>query len=385
MKVIGNLPIVKDSSSNFPFGATIQNETDIQEGTPVVREIYGDVLMNLYRLLELAGITPTGTEDGDSSQYQIVEALKKLPNSLNDIERVLSLSTTVWSVDLKLSILPNKYFFFARASDNYNSALSYTFKGSDASPSYTFSSVGFSASDELLVIIDNSEVRAYSLNSLISDNSDLLLAMGDPLSFNDTDVLKYSENGVLYSDLPSVNSLQSVIISDSADASILVNDVFILQGYVLCFCYSVSNEEYLFYQFALTDLTSSNNVTESVFGSTDDFSPYLFTDGTNLYATNDSNNSEDDFTIVKLAYNPVAATISFVSSIDIDNSFVKTSNAVVKSNKLYTLVSGTLNSFNLTTGVKSGLGQYDSVAGRIFHFNNKIYFASGEVAKNWTI
>ena len=82
MKVLGNLPVNKDSNSIYPFGANIENETDTVSGTPVVREIYGDILMNLYRLLELTGVTPTDTEDNDSTQYQLVEALKKLPNSL---------------------------------------------------------------------------------------------------------------------------------------------------------------------------------------------------------------------------------------------------------------------------------------------------------------
>jgi len=47
MKVLGNLLVPKDSNSRYPFGSNIKNETDTEQGTPVVREIYGDPLMNL--------------------------------------------------------------------------------------------------------------------------------------------------------------------------------------------------------------------------------------------------------------------------------------------------------------------------------------------------
>jgi len=385
MRVLGNQPYVKDTNANMPFGATIQNETETQEGTPVVEEVLGDVLMNLYRLLELTGITPTDDQDSDTTQYQIVEALKKLPNTLNDVERILSLSTTVWSTDLKLSILPNKYFFFARASDDYDSALSYTFKGSDASPSYNFTSSGFSASDELLVIIDTAGVRAYSLNVNKSEK-EITLAMGNPLSFNDTANLMYENNGSVYTDLPSSNQLQTIIRSNAGIPELIVNDIFLIQGYILCCVFNPVDERYFFYQFNIDDLSVSENIDISgIFGEVADNAPYIYTDGTYLYSTNRANSLADDFEFSKLSYNPATPEIASVSTFAIDNSFVKTSNACVKDGKLYTLVGGSLASFNLATGVKTILGVYDSVVGRIFNFNGNIYFTSGEVGKKWTL
>jgi len=385
MRVLGNQPYVKDTNADMPFGATIQNETETQEGTPVVEEVLGDILMNLYRLLELTGITPTDDQDSDSTQYQIIEALKKLPNTLNDVERILSLSTTVWSTDLKLSILPNKYFFFARASDDYNSALAYTFKGIDATPSYNFTSSGFSASEELLVVIDTSGVRAYSLNVNKSDK-EITLAMGNPLSFNDTANLMYEDNGNVYTDLPSSNQLQTIIRSDSTIADLIVNDIYLIQGHILCFCISPTEGRYRFYQFTIDNLTTSEEIdVSSIFGDGTDYSPYVYTDGVYLYATNIANTVTEDFEIIKLSYNPDTPEIASVLTVSIDPTFVKTSNACVKDGKLYTLVGGSLASFNLTTGVKTILGVYDSVVGRIFNFNGNIYFTSGEVGKKWTL
>lgn len=385
MKVLGNLPIIKDSDVNMPFGAAIQNETDTQDGTPIIREIYNDILMNIYRILELTNIVPTDTEDSDVTQYQIVEALKKLPNSLNDMERDLILTGTVFSVDIDLSVLPNKYFFICRCGETYVPGVSYTFKGTDVSPVYSFTSNGFKDKDLIMVIIDTGAVRAYNLN-VFSEFSDIMLSLGNPISYNDTAKLMYENDGIVYSDLPSVDYLENIIKSDSADTSLIVNDILVLKGFILCFCYSVDDNQYLFYQFNLLDLETSFLVdSNSILDNATDFEPYIYTDGIYLYLTNEANQTADDFAISKLNYEPLNEQITTNSSFDIENTFVKTSNAVVKSNKLYTLQDGTLTYFSLTSPSKTILGVYNSVIGRLFQFNNQIYFGTESVAKPWTI
>jgi len=164
MKILANLvSLVKRTDSNLPFGKTIQDETETQEGTPIIADLMQDFFSNWYRLLEMAKITPTDNFDGDSTQYQLVDALKKLPNDLNDVERVLTLDGTVWSVPFDLSILPNKYFFIARASEDYIAGTSYTFKGT-GTETYSFTSKGFKSGSQIIVVIDLSGVRAYLLH-----------------------------------------------------------------------------------------------------------------------------------------------------------------------------------------------------------------------------
>jgi len=55
MRTIKNLAVPQNSDPKFPF-STIQNETDVLDGTPVVEEIYGDVLTNLYKLLQVVAV-----------------------------------------------------------------------------------------------------------------------------------------------------------------------------------------------------------------------------------------------------------------------------------------------------------------------------------------
>ena len=382
MRTIKNLAIPQNNDAKFPF-STIQNETDTLDGTPVVEEIYGDILTNLYKILQTSGVIPTGTQDNDNTQYQLVEAIRKLPNLLNDIEQVLTLTGTVWSIPLNIDFLPNKYVFVARATDNYVAGLSYTFKGSTAT-NYGFTSAGFKSGDEILVVIDSSNVRAYSLSQLSQSANEVFTVMGMPVAYNDTDKMWYQESGKLLSDVPSVNELESIIRVNVSNGTVLLNDMIVMNGHVLCFCLIPSTNNYFFRQFSLEDLTVSQSVTISdSFDNAADFSPYIYADSGFIYLTNERNSTSANDNVSKFSYNESLSTLTFISTTDLANSFVKTTNAVIKSGLLYTMVSGVLNSFNLTTGAKITLGNYSGVAGQLFKFNGQVYFSSGEIAKKW--
>lgn len=382
MRTLNQLSIVQEAAAKFPFGSTVQNETDTQEGTPIVREHYGDIQQNIYKLLKMAKITPTGTEDSNDTQYQLVEALKKLPNSMNDIEQVLTLNDTQWTVNFDLSILPNKYFFFARASDNYDSGATYTFIGTGAEE-YGFGSFGFRSGDPLLVIIDTATVRAYPL---LSANSldEVSTTLGSPLSYIDGAKMWYQEDGKLFSDTPNLFDLQTVLQTEYSDATLVLNDMFIVKNKVLCFCFIPSGNQYFFRQFSLSDLTVSHIVPINIeLGSADDFVPYVYVYKTAVYMTNAQNTTANDYSFSKFNFNALASTLTYVSDFDLDNTFVKTTNAAIKNGLLYTMIAGALNSFNLTSGAKVSLGDYPSVSGQLFGFNDSIYFGSGEIGRKW--
>ena len=383
MRTANQLPVVQEVNANFPFGSTIQNETTTQEGTPVVRELIGDILQNMYKLLDLTNITPNGEEDSNAAEYQIVEALKKLPNSTNDIERVLDLDALVWTVDLNFTILPNKYFFFARAAENYDSSVEYTIKGT-TEEEYPFKSFGFKTGEPLLVIIDQSEVRCYSLLAS-TEIEEVAVSLGNPLSFMEGSKLWYEVDGSLMSDEPSVNNIQSVLQGELMDVSLVLNDMFVIKGSLLCFCFIPSGNQYFFRKFDLNDLTISESVSivGTEFGDTDDFFPYVFAYKSEIYITNDLNTTSNDYGFSKFSYNSVTPSLTFVSSFDLDNSFGKTTNAAIKNNLLYTMIYGNLNSFDLTSGDKVFLGNYPGILGQLFGLNDSIYYNSGEVAKKW--
>lgn len=387
MRKLIQLPIVQDTDTiNFPNGA-IKNETDTQDGTPVVRELYNDILVNIWKILDVTKTEATGDEDSEATQYQLLDALRKLTNLLNDVEQVLSFSGTQFSIPFDLSILPDKYVCIARATDTYVSGPSYTFKGSGVT-TYPFSSpTGFNASDELLVVIDHSGVRAYSLSSLTSSADEVFTIFGLPLAFNNGNKMFYQESGSLLSDVPSVDYLENIIRVASGSGTLLVNDILIMQGYVLCFCYDFSDPDnlYTFWQFSMLDLSTAVevSVTGASFGIDDDFIPYVYADGTNLYVTNGCNNVSDDFILTRLQYHPDDAELQYVSEFDVDDTFDKTSNAAIKNDLLYTLVGGTLCTYGLPSGSKTELGVFTGIIGNLFGFDGEIYFTAGEVSKKW--
>jgi hypothetical protein len=386
MRTLNQLEIVQDTNEKYPFGSTVKNETEINEGTPIVSEYIGDIIQNLYKLVSLAEITPTGTEDSNVTQYQIVEALKKLPNDLNDIEQVLSLNEDVWSIPFNLLTLPNKYFLFAKASEDYNNSATYTFKGTGETE-YAFASQGFVTGDELLIIINTSGVIAYSLTKASSVAQDISTTLGAPLAYNGSNKMWYQDNGKIFSDTPDIYDLQSVIRTDVEDSTVIVNDIFIMDSNIVCFCFIPIANTYFFRKFELTDLSTSTAVT-IVGGSFDDsadFSPYIFASNRFLYVTNNMNSSADDFLIVRLNFNSFASTMTFVSSTELDETFIKTTNGVVVGNFIYTMISGELNKFNVITGTKTTIGTFPSVAGQLFGFDNSVFFGSGEIAKKWNL
>lgn len=386
MKVLGNLPIVKDVSSNYPFDGNIQNETDTQDGTPVVREIYGDILMNIYKLLELVGINPTNTEDNDTTQYQVIEALKQLPNSLNDIEQVLTLTGGVWSLPFNIDFLPNKYVCFARPTDSYVSGSVYTFKGVTGTEYAFTSQTGFNSSDELIIVIDNSTVRAYSL-TLLNQLRESFTVMGQPLSFNDSATMYYQEGGNILSDFPSIGYLENVIRVLASDGALIVNDIFVLKGKILCVVYDPTAITYKFYSFNLNDFASASIVT--VIGGSisigGDFTPYFYCDGTSILITNKGGSNVNDYEIESYLFDEVANSLNYFSLTSLEIGFSKTTNAVINSGNLYTLIGGSFKSYSLSGGLVVDIANYNGVIGNIFKFNNDVYFSSGEVAKKWTL
>jgi len=387
MRTLKQLPVPQDTDLvKFPQG-TIVNETDIVVGTPVVRELYGDILTNIYKMLSLTGLSPTGTEDSETSQYQIVEALNKWANELNDKEQVLSLAGVVWSVPFNLDILPDKYVFIARASDSYNPAVSYTFKGINTNPNYALSSLGFDASDEVLVIIDQAGVRVISLTRIASSQSQTFNVFGQPLSFNSTGLMYYNTEGQLLNDTPSISDLRAKVRAVSTDALAEIYDMVILKGFVLCFTYLPGTTTYKFYHFDLNDLNTAINVpvTGIAIPVGSDNEPYMYTDGNDIYITNTAGTTGNDEDISKLSYTPATPTIAFISTISLNAAFQKTSNVVIQGTDLFTYVGSVLKKYSLLTGNETIIDDFLTIIGVIFNFNGAIYYTNGEVATKWTI
>lgn len=388
MRVIKQIAVPQNPDNiNFPNGG-ILNETETEQGTPVVEEIYGDVLSNIYKILSLTNEVADGNQDKESTQYQLVNALKKWSNDLNDKEQVLSLAVDVWSVPFNLSILPDKYVFIAVAAEDYNPLIPYTFKGVEAAPSYSFSSTtGFSALDELLIVIDAAGVKAINLTQVIASAGAVTTSFGIPLAFNDTNVMTYEIEGKHVIDKPDAVDLRIQIRALSTDPLAEIYDMVILKGFVLCFVYLPGTVTYKFYQFDINDLNTAIYVPVSgiVIPVGSDNAPYMYTNGDKIYMTNAAGTTANDQDISELVYNPATPQITFSSTISINAAFQKTSNVIIKAGELFTLINSVLTKYNLASGVQTIINDFKAISGNIFQFNNFVYYTNGEIANKWTI
>lgn len=375
----------------FP-DSTIVNETDVNYGTPVVREVYGDIITNLYKLLRLAKISSTGIEDNELNGYQIVDALKKLSNELNDVEQQLNLNGTIFSIGLDLSILPNKYVCFCRAAETMMDSVTYTFKGTGPEEYQFNPSNKFKGGDEVLLIIDTGSVRAYNINSLSEgDNlSEVFTPFGAPLAYSDETKVYYQSEGVLFSDKPESYDLQSMIRLALSDGTLIIYEMLLISGHVYCLVFSPSTLIYKIYRFALDDF--NNPLAVSITGPSfpsganiEDFKPNIYTDGVNMFITNNTGNSINDFEVNSYQINAVSGELSYSSTINLNPAFLKTTNTIVKESMLYTFIGGSLIKHNLGNGVLTQLGSYPTFIGLLFQMKSGVYYSNGEVAKRWVL
>lgn len=385
MKTLKQLPIVREVSPSHPNGAII-NETATNAGTPVVREVYNDLLVNIYKLLETSGVVSNGIEDSELNGYQILEALKKLANSTNDVEQTLTLSGSVFSFNLDTAFLPNKYLFIAKAGADFVSGAIHTIKGSNVTSS-PFLSTGFKIGDEVLVCLDTTGVRAYSLSTIGSTKKEFFTVLGTPLAFNDSTNLYYQEDGFLLSNKPSSVNLESVIRVELSNGTIILQDMFVINNTILCFCFIPATKNYFFRKFDATNLSVSTgvNLVGTSFASVTDNKPQVYADFGFVYVTNGMNANSNSNSFSKLNYNPTNNTLSLVLSFNVESTFVKTTNAVIKNNNIIIFINANILSYSLATQTVTNLGFYYSVFGNIFNLDGNIYFTSGDVATAWTL
>lgn len=144
-----NNPNVDNSDPvNYPDGR-VKDNTGTGNGTPVNRNVYGDLHSNISKLMRLYDIVPNQFPDNETNGFQIIEALKALA-SKNDYIYPLNTSSGSLSVDLKLNLLKENEFFVCLAAVNKTTET--TIKGSDGSEFVITYSGNFKANEYVRLI-----------------------------------------------------------------------------------------------------------------------------------------------------------------------------------------------------------------------------------------
>lgn len=273
MRTIKNLSVPKETDlSKFPY-STVINETETIDGTPVVREIYGDIITNLYALLVDRGIVPNEIEDNELNGYQILEAIKLNVNKLNDVRRTLEFVDGIkFSIDIDFSLLSSDYPIFVRSSENIskqvgtrrNSFMIQDNKGVDKIAVFKDNII---TGDELLLIISD-EITCVNLmpaELLIPTEINI---QGVPLSYSssiESDFLE--DNTLIYNDGSSVD-LKNII----NDVDLVIRDVVKIKSEYLIFGINDATLKLSLHSYKRGDLDAANIVIPKSELSDDDIS-----------------------------------------------------------------------------------------------------------------
>lgn len=387
MRTIRDLPIVQDGNNTlFPDGQ-IKNETATDPGTPVVREIYGDVITNIYKIIRDAGVNFTETEDSESTQYQLLDALKVFVNELNDVMQVLTVDQSDISINVDLDNLPNNYVFIGQVSELLLASETYELTGTGDN-TYSFSpDSDIKANSQVLLVIQNSSVAKIIDISKETSQTTISLPYSGVLSYNSTNTSYYLSDGFILTNGPQSINVQQIIRVDQGNNDILIYDAVIHKGALICLAKIAAARVYDIYVLNLSNLNTVVNKFTVTQQTSTDLAPYLFADNSFVYLSNNGNNSSDDFKVRSYFFNALVTpyTLTQSSDITLNSDFQKSTNYFIKDSKFFTFINGNLYSYPFTGETRNFEKFINNTNGQVFTQDSKIYFKSGFIGNLWNI
>lgn len=76
------VPDIDSPDASYPAGKIRNDNPPTTDGTPVVEELYGDIIQFFHKLMRLAGITYNDTAENETAGFQFIEALAFYMRSL---------------------------------------------------------------------------------------------------------------------------------------------------------------------------------------------------------------------------------------------------------------------------------------------------------------
>lgn len=366
----------------FPQGAII-NETDSAEGTPVVREVYNDTLMNLYALLHNRKINLNNLEDNEINGYQVLKALGLVFNEMVDSYKVLSKSGLTWNIDLDLSLALTGTVFFVRVSDL--SAVDSTIVLRDKTGSEFNVSVktNLQSGDDCILVFDNNDSRIFSLNPISIQNSNLnnLVTYGNPINQNDSALkIWYFKDGVLSNMQLEFYDLLTIVKNHYGDESLIIKDLIQIDGDFIGLIYRpldfkywvVSFKNNTFNQFVELD-SVDQPISEN---QTEDLKVHFYASEKDIYISNQGGNSNSDFIMAKYVYDKMNDQLDFQVNLNLYSDFDKNQNTIFFNNKFIFLNNQGISKYSLN-GDKEKILTYGQLSGQLFKAGKNAYFNDG--------
>jgi hypothetical protein len=386
MKTLRGQNFVHDTNYTLYPDGSIQNEIEgEQDGTPVVREVYNDLLVSIYAYLRNRNIAPNQIDDNANNGYQLIQALQRNVNILNDTEKILAINGSTWNLNIDFNLIPSKYFVFARAADDYDSSIQFL-KGTDGAQ-FAFSPANFKTGDELLLILDHATIRTYNISSSSTVQSAQFPVFGQPLSYlANTNKVWYEKDGYLYSDFPENYNINQVI-STQIGLECEIRSIVQIGEKIVCMVFLPNDGAFRFFYFNIGSFNLAIELTpppDEILVRYVYEDNLMFSNGESLFIVL-SPSGETNFEIESMSINFTSNQLTRTGSYELESSYIKTTNSVMNSQGIIGFEpDGRLNLYRFN-GSKVELGFFNNFVGNIFRVGENIYFNNGSNATKWNI
>lgn len=384
MRTLKGQNLVHDQNyALFPEGA-IQNETDQTEGTPVVREVYNDTLMNIYALLANRGININNQEDDEVNGYQILDALGLVFNKISDISNVFSKPGVDWLLNINLPIVPIGAILFVRVTDNMAAGTNAVFADNTGVLTGFTARTKLITGDDAVLIFDGNSSRIYSLNplSIQQSNAESFVVFGNPISQNTTtDRIWYFKDGILSNMQLEFYQIESAIQNYFNTTDIIIKDVIQVKDNFLCLIYNTITFEYSNCMFENGDFNNVIPVTFNGFsppvGPAEDMLIHMYCKGSDVYFSNQFGNVVEDYFVTKFIL--AGDELIYQQDIELASEFEKNQNTVFAETDFVYLNEEGFIYYNVN-GVRTVRPTYNQLPGQIFRVGDNTYYGNGHNA-----
>jgi hypothetical protein len=383
MRSLKGLGLVHDTNyALFPQGA-IKNETDNEEGTPVVREVYGDLLMNIYAILKDRGINLNDVEDSQQNGYQLLDALKLIYNQYLDASQILSKNGANWFINIDTSLIPDKAVLFVRSTEDMVKNISINVLDIAGEFLSVSPKTNVKTGDDCVLIYDASGGRLYSLNPDSSKeiSIDSFVVYGNPIPQNKSlPIVWYFQSGILSNMNLEFYDIQDAVRRKFSNSTLEVRNVGQIDSYFLCLVYKPVDFSYSFVSFFNGNFSNPQEVSfvgfSPIFNGVEDYKVNVYFQNDEVFATNKAGNSIENNEISKFVFNPTTNQLIFQADILVNISFEKIQNTSIIDNRLISLDSSRISTYDFSGG-KTTKETFGQLIGQLFRVADNIYFGNG--------
>lgn len=106
-RALTSIPDIDAPNAEYPSGR-IRNEDSPVVGTPIIEELYGDIIQFFHKLIRLGGITLNGLPESETNTFQLIEALQSYIRTVSGTEALKGVWQSASNAEVQAGLLTSK-------------------------------------------------------------------------------------------------------------------------------------------------------------------------------------------------------------------------------------------------------------------------------------